>query len=578
MNRKTTLSPLKPYRFKVFAAPLLKLFECVCELAVPFLVSAIIDQGLTLGGAHYHDASFILPLCGVVFLLAVLGFGLTMVAQYLASDTCTRYAKDLRLEIYSHIQSLTPAELESYGKSKALTLLSSDSFSAQNGVQWFMRLLVRAPFMVFGSIVASFIINWRAALVVVGALGLSALVIFLVVKFTPGRYGRLQHQLDVISYKGEDAIVGTRVIRAFHLQEKEKEGFQEESEKYRRLALSLSKINAAINPLTFGFVNLAIVLILYLGSYQAGSSFLTTGAIVALLSFLTQSLNALMQFTRLVTSLSKALASKKRIDEFLALEPKIKDGEREEEAEVSIGDTLFELKNVDLGFGGEELALKGINMAIRKGEKIGIIGGTGSGKSTIVALLERFLDPTSGTVMFKGHDAKESKLASIRGQIALVSQKPQLFKGTIESNLTLGEPKTKEEIDEALRDALAYDFVHEKEGGLSHAVEEGGSNFSGGQKQRLLIARALLAKRDVLILDDATSALDYRSDAQVRENINKRKDLTLVIVSQRATSIRGCDRIYVLDKGEIVGVGKHEEILKSCEVYRQIYEAQVKRK
>ena len=288
-----------------------------------------------------------------------------------------------------------------------------------------------------------------------------------------------------------------------------------------------------------------------------------------------KSLNALIQFTRLVTSFSRAYADKKRVDAFFAIEPDIVDGEREEEPEVAAGEMLYELKGVSLSYGGESLALQDIDLSIPKGASVGVIGGTGSGKSAMISLLCRFIDPVAGTVYFRGHDIKESKLASVRSDMALVSQKPQLFKGTIRDNLTLGQSRTDEEIDAALRQALAYDFVYAKEAGLDSAVEENGTNFSGGQKQRLLIARAILSKRPLLILDDATSALDYRSDLQVRQNIRKLDGVTLLMVSQRATSIKDCDVIYVFDQGRIVGKGTHETLLRDCPIYQETYEAQV---
>lgn len=573
----TSLTPLKKYRFKVFFAPFLKLFECLCELAVPFVVAAIIDEGLTEGGVHYNDASFILGLSGLIFLFAILGFALTMISQYLASDTCTRYSRELRTAIYGKIHSLTPVELEAYGKNKALTLMGNDSFSLQNGVQFFMRLLVRAPFIVFGSIIASFVINWRAGLIVVASLGLCALTIFLVIKFTPKRYGKLQSELDAISSKGEDAIVGARVIRSFNLEKKEEEEFKEESERYRKVALALSKINALINPLTFGLVNIAVVLILYFGSYRFTESGLSVGSIVALLSLLTQSLNALIQFTRLVTSLSKALASKKRIDEFLALPSSVSDGALNE-ADADPEAPIYELKGVGVSFGGENRALSNVDLTVSKGEKIGIIGGTGSGKSTLISLLLRFRDPNEGSVQFHGHDMKEYRLLDVRKDVALVSQKPELFKGSIEANVALSETADETRLKEALGDALASEFVNRYKDQTKHLIEERGANLSGGQKQRLLIARALYANRGVLILDDSTSALDYKSDATLRKNIAKREGLTLIMVSQRATSIKDSDRIYVLDQGQVVGVGNHKGLLKECAVYREIYEAQVERK
>lgn len=570
------LTPLKKHRFKVFLAPALKAFECIFELIIPFIVRAIIDEGLSPNGSHAGDKGFVLGLCAVVFGLSVLGFGCTMTAQYVASRTSTAFAYDLKRNIYSHIGKLSPVQLENYGKNKALNLVNTASASLQTGVQMFMRLLVRAPFLVIGSIIAAFIVNVYAGFVVLGSLALCALVIATVVKTTPKEYTALVNELDAISREGDDLIVGARVVRAFNKQDDAAASFKNESERYRKQALKLARINAFINPLTFGFVNLAIVLILYLGSFAYPTTGISVGSIVALISFLTQSLNALIQFTRLVTSFSKAYADKKRIDAFFAIEPIIVDGKRETEPEVKLGENYYELRDVSVSFGGEAKALDKINVSIPCGGSVGLIGGTGSGKSTLVSLLARFIDPVEGEVFYRGHDIRESKLDAVRGEMAMVSQKPQLFKGTIRENLTLGEEHSQEEIDAAMRDALAYDFVYAKEAGLDGVVEEGGTNFSGGQKQRLLIARALLSHRPVLVLDDATSALDYKSDLLVRQNIRKRKDVTLIMVSQRATSIKDCQHIYVLDKGTIVGEGKHEALLSSCEVYREIYEAQVR--
>ena len=572
----TALGPLKKYRFKVVLGPLLKAIECICELIIPFLVRAIIDEGLTASGTHYKDNGFVLGLCFAVVGLSLLGFAFTMLSQYLASSVSTLYSCDLKKELYNHIGRLSSVQLDKFGKAKALNLVNTSSFSLQTGVQMFMRLLIRAPFLVIGSIIAGFVVNVYAGFVILGSLTLCGIVIGTVVALTPKQYSALMNELDVLSRLGDDLIVGSRVVRAFNKQENVSEEFEAQSDRYRKQALRLSRINAFINPLTFGFVNLAVVLILYLGSFQLETTGLSVGSIVAIISFLTQSLNALVQFTRLVTSFSKAAADRKRVDSFFAIEPDIVDGERAEEPEVPFGAPLYEMRDVSVSFGGESMALSNINVRIDKGASIGIIGGTGSGKSTLVSLLSRFIDPVNGTVLYRDHDIRESKLDTVRQEVALVSQKPQLFKGTIRSNLAMGQEYSQEEIDNALKDALAYEFVYAKDGGLDGAVEEGGTNFSGGQKQRLLIARALLAKRSVLILDDATSALDYKSDLLVRQHIKNRAGLTTILVSQRATSIKDCDNIYVLDAGKIVGEGRHEDLVKNCDVYREIYEAQVK--
>ena len=567
------LTPLKKYRFRVFSAPMLKGVECLCELAIPFIVRAIIDQGLTQGGDHYQDYAFVFLLCGAVFGLSLLGFLATMVTQYVSSMTTTRFSFELKKNIFDHIGKLSQKQLEDYGTSKAMNLINSSSFSLQQGVQMFMRLLVRAPMLVVGSVIAAFVVSPYAGLAVAGLLFLCSLVIFIVAKVTPKRYKALTDELDSLNRMGDDAILGGRVVRAFNKEKESEELFAERSLAYQKQGIRVARINALVNPLTFGFINLAVVLVIYLGSYAKPTTGISVGSIVALVSFLTQSLNALIQFTRLLTSLSKAYEANTRINAFFLIEPDIIGGEKHLDA-LSDEVAIFELRGACVNFGGENDALHDIDFLLRKGERVGVIGGTGSGKSTLIALLLRFLDAKRGEVFFEGNPIAEFDLDSLRGECALVSQKPQLFQGTIRENLTLGRSYSEEEIEAALRDALAYDVVQSKEGGLDSRVDEGGANFSGGQKQRLLIARALLSNREVLILDDATSALDYKSDSAVRANIARRGN-TLLLISQRATSVKGCDRIYVLDQGKVVGVGTHDELVSSCQVYREIYEAQV---
>lgn len=567
------LTPLKKYRFRVILAPMLKGVECLCELAIPFIVRAIIDEGLTQGGVYFGNNGFIFGLCAAVFGLSVLGFAATMVTQYVSSITTTRFSYELKQNLFDHIGKLSQKQLEDYGTSKVMNLVNSSSFALQSGVQMFMRLLVRAPMLVIGSVIAAFIVNVYAGLAVAGLLFLCAMVILFVTKVTPKRYKALTDELDSLNRMGDDAILGSRVVRAFNREEESKELFAEGSSSYKKQGIRVARINALVNPLTFGFVNLAVVLVIYLGSFAKATTGISVGSIVALVSFLTQSLNALIQFTRLLTSLSKAYEANTRINSFFAIQPDIVGGDRLIESAAK-GDCLFELRGACVNFGGENDALSQVDFQLNKGEKVGVIGGTGSGKSTLISLLLRFLDVQRGETFFEGHPIREYDLDSLRSVCAFVSQKPQLFQGTIRENLTLGKECSEEEIDAALKDALADGVVRGKEAGLESRVDEGGANFSGGQKQRLLIARALLSGREVLILDDATSALDYKSDLAVRQNIERRGN-TMLLVSQRATSVKSCDRIYVLDQGKVVGVGKHEELLASCPIYREIYEAQV---
>lgn len=577
-KKMTSFGVLKKYRAKVIIAPILKGVEVVCELVVPFIVSSIIDQGLNENGTHFHDKNFILYSCLIVLGLAFIGFFATMITQYVSSKTSSEFSYDLKREIYSHLNSLSIAQVEEFGKAKALNLLTSDAISVQNGVFMLMRLAVRAPFLVIGSIVASFIISPLAGLIVLSSLLLCALVIFLVIYLTPKQYAALQHSLDNLNSYGDDDIVGGRVIRAFNKEDEEISSFKDETSKYRKQAILISKINAIINPLTFAFVNLAIILVIYMGAKDGLNSSLSIGGIVAIMSFLTQSLAALIMFTRLVTSLSKAYASKKRIDDFFSVEGRIASISSKPLPLIKEKEELLRLEDAGVSFGGETMALSNINLSINKGESIGIIGGTGSGKSTLISLLNRFRDPSVGNIYYGNINLKELNLKELRSQFAIVFQRPEFFKGTIKSNLLLSnKDASDEEIIEALKLSLSEEFVSRYKDYFDHEVEENGTNFSGGQKQRLLIARALLSHRHILILDDSTSALDYKSDSLVRKNISSIKGLTTIIVSQRATSIKNCDCIYVLDKGEIVGRGKHEELLKNCSIYKEIFEAQVKK-
>ena len=573
-KKKTALGPLKPFRKSVILAPGLKVIECITELLVPFVVRWIIDEGLTETGSHYQDTPFILWLGLSIFGMAIIGFSATMVTQYVASKTSTGFAVGLRKQIYEQMLTVSDAQLEAFGKSKALNLVNADAFSLQTGVQMFMRLLVRAPFLVIGSMIASFIVHPLAGVIVLSALALCAVTILIILKITPKHYAALSKELDRISTLGDDGITGARVIRAFGKEERMQESFSSSATKYRKKAIFIAKLNSFINPLTFFFINASIILILVLGSYSYQNTYLSVGSIVALVSFLTQSLTALIQFTRLVTSLSKALASKKRIDAFMAIEPELVGGEIKNIPIIHEGETMFDFSHVDVSFGGEAKALDDITFTIKKGERVGVIGGTGSGKTTLLRLFQRYIDPSDGVVSFGGTDIKDFNLESLREVTAMVTQKPQIFKGTVEYNLTLGKEYPKEAIYKAMLDSLVAEFLPLNDDGLQKEVEEGGSNFSGGQKQRLLLCRAILASRQLLILDDSTSALDYRSDRLVRQNI-KEKGVTTVIVSQRASSVLDCDQIIVLEHGKIVGHGKHDDLLKNCEIYREIYQAQV---
>jgi ATP-binding cassette, subfamily B, multidrug efflux pump len=568
--KKPALQPLKKYAFKVVAAPLLKLIEAAIELATPFLIRYIIDDGLTNG-----DWPYVLKLGGIMLGLAFFGFLVTMVAQYLAARVSSDYGYDLKKTLYAKVGSLSEKQLSSFGKGKILTLINNDSFSMQNGVMMFMRLLLRGPFLLLGSLILSFIISPVAGFIFLGVLLGSALVIGVVMALSPKKYAAIQSNLDNLTVLSGEGIKGARPIRAFEKERYEEQRFAASANSYKKKSMSMAFWNSFINPLTFCFINIGIALVVYYGGLAVSDGSLTSGEIVSLISYLTSSLAALIMFSRLIVSLNRAMASEKRLNAFLSLSPAIVDGQ----AEVDLSaPEILRFDDVSLSYGSKDdkPAVSHLSFALRKGQTLGLIGGTGSGKSSTLALITRLYDPSAGTVYFGGQDLRNLRLSSLRKEIAIVSQKPALFKGTIRSNLLLGKPQaTDEELIAALKDSLAYEYVSRYSDGLSHEVEEGGANLSGGQKQRLLIARALLQGGSLLILDDSTSALDYLSDKQVRANLAKRVGLTKILVSQRATTLVDCDLILVYDSGAIVASGKHEDLLKSCPLYHEIYEMQV---
>ena len=571
-------TPLKKYRAKVLIAPLFKLIECLCEIAVPFFVRAIIDSCFDAANPDPKDLGFALGMGGVVLLLAFVGFAFTMITQYLAARVAADYGYDLKATLHDHLLALSPKQIDAYGKEKALNLLGSDAFALGNGVQHFMRLLVRAPFLTIGCLAAAFFINVYAGIVIATALLICALALGIYMKKAPEKYQRLQEELDRLSTSGGDLIRGVRVIHGFNAEEREIAAFSKQSDHYRKVATAIWRFTSFVNPITFAFINLALIGVLFLGSYSFSSTGLSVGSMVALISLLTQALAALLQFSLLANNLTKAIASKHRIDAFLALPLLIQDGPIQEEAPMEVGQTLFAFHDAELSFGGDRPVLSHLNLEIKKGERIGIIGGTGAGKSTFLALLCRYLDVTHGEITFKGHPIQDGTLANLRSSIAMVGQQGGLFQGSIRDNLCLGLPFSETEINAALEGAQAASFVQAYVDGLDHPLTEMGNNLSGGQRQRLLIARNLLHHREISIYDDATSALDYATEAKVRQAIFARSGDTILFVSRRVTSVMGCDCIYVFDNGEIVGEGDHESLLKGCPVYAETYQAQVARR
>ncbi len=565
MKKENALTPLKKYRVKVILAPCLKLFECVTELASPFLVRYIIDSGIK---NNDWDTTWKLGL--LLFSFAVVGFLITMVAQYLAASVASSYSYDLRRSLFDKSASLSEKQLDSFGREKVLTLIGSDSYAMQSGVMMFMRLIFRPPFLLLGSTIISFVIDWRAGLIFLGVVLLSALVIGLVMVLSPKRYASIQSDLDKVSTIGNDSLKGARPIRAFNKQEFEEKKFEKVNESYKKNTISLAKLNSFMNPLTFFLVNAGLIAIVWIGGLDLGDDSLTTGKIVSLISYLVSSLAALTMFSRLILSLNKASASKKRIDSFLSLEPSLQNEAKYSKKDGGESDAIVSFENVSFTYGkeGDKNAISNITFSLRKGESLGLIGGTGSGKSTVIGLLTRLYDPSEGEISYRGLPLKGYDLDSLRKEISFVSQRPSLFKGTIRSNMLLGkEDASEEEIVKALQDACAYEFVRSFPEYLDHPVNEGGSNLSGGQKQRLLIARAFLKGGDILILDDSMSALDYLSEQKIRKVLKEKKELTKIIVSQRVSSLKDCDDILVFDNGQVVAEGDDKALRETSPLY-----------
>ncbi len=560
-----SLSYLRPYRFKAIIAPFMKAFECAFELATPFLVRYIIDEGI-----GKNNAPLAYGLAGLLFLFAVLGFLTTMVTQYLASRVSADFGLALRKGLYQKTEELGERELENYGKDKILTLFGSDAQNLQTGVAMFMRLLVRSPLITFGSLVLSFVISWQAGVIFLVSLGLSCGILLLVIFISPKRYAAVQGGLDDMALYSGDALSGIRSVRAYEKTSAEVKKYEDAALSYKKRNVSLGNLNSIVNPLTFAFIYLALCLVVYLGGFYEAEGLLTTGEIVSLVGYLTASLASLNMFTRLISSLNKAGGSMKRLDAFLSSQPVF----RPEGEEKGNGDIALKVDHLSFSFGGEN-AVDDVSFELKAGEQLGIIGGTGSGKSTLARLLCRLLLPTEGSIQLFGLPLEKWGEKPLRDKVSIVLQKPALYEGTIRDNLMLGvSDKTEEELWEALKMSLAYEFVREYKDGLDHKIEEGGANLSGGQRQRLVLARAFLAKPRLLILDDCLSALDYLSEKKVRENLSTLNGVSVITISQRTSSLANADEILVMAAGRIIGRGKHKELLQTCPLYEEIDKTQ----
>ena len=561
---------LKDYKKESIIGPLFKLLEATFELIVPVIMAHIIDIGI-----KNHDTLYIWKMGAMLVIFGILGLTCSLLAQYFAAKAAVGFGTALRHDLFWHIENLSHAEVDKAGSSTLVVRMTSDVNQVQSGVNLVLRLFLRSPFIVVGALVMAFTINWKAAMVFVVTVPLLAFVIYGIMVITIPLYKKVQRELDEVLLTTRENLTGVRVIRAFRTQKLERETFEHKSDMLMDIQMHVGKISASLNPLTYIIVNAGIIAVIWFGGIQVNVGDMTQGEVIALVNYMTQTLLALVALANLIITFTKALASAGRINEVFAMKPGIVDGNEKESAVQQTEEPKTAVSMEDVTFyyqESKEPALEHISFTAKKGETIGIIGGTGSGKSTLVSLIPRFYDVTEGRVFVNEKDVREYKVENLRSKVGTVPQKAVLFHGTIRDNIKMGrEDASDEEIFEALKTAQALEIVENKPGKLDTVLSEGGKNLSGGQRQRLTIARALVRNPEVLILDDSASALDFATDANLRKAIAEdTNNMTVFIVSQRAASIMHADKIIVLDDGQMVGYGTHQELLKQCEVYQEI--------
>ena len=579
--------------------PFLKIIEAVFDLLIPLFMKAIIDLSQYGSPNDIPNvissslASFIRlvnPSSGnisdaitggiIILVMGILGFAITMCAQYLAAKASVNVGTEVRSALFNKILHLSKKEREQVSNSKLLTVINSDSYQLQHGVLLFVRLVVRAPFILIGSLIISFILDWRVGLAFTAIVPLILLVNFLVLKKSSKGYVEIQSELDNISNQTSETVEGARVIRASNNQDNEYNKFSSKTESYQDKSIKVNRFNALINPLTFAITSIVLIVIILLlqNDLFGPNNVLIASTIIAEMSYLAQIFFVVTQLSMVTVELVKANVSRKRIDGVLTIKPEIINNENSLTGEVKDNEPIIKFDHVSFSFNEDSYFLNDLDFEIRKGETFAIIGGTGSGKSTVINLIERFYDVSKGNILYKGIPLKEYDLSSLRKDIGLVNQKSSLFKGTIKSNYLMSNPDaTEQDIIKALTNSQAYEFVSKYEDTINHEVNEGGLNFSGGQRQRLCIGRALVKNPEVLILDDATSALDLLTDKRIRDYVSSIKDMTKIIVSQRVATVQHADYILVLEGGKVVGQGKHEDLLKNCPIYQEIYQTQIRK-
>ena len=570
------LKYLKGYWGKTITGPFFKLIEAVFELFTPIVVAWIIDNAIPRGQAG--DFKGLIYGGAIILALGVFGLAFSLTAQFFASRASVGFGTNLRRELYAHVNSFSYAELDKFSTTSLITRLTSDINQCQQGVAMFIRLVLRAPFIAVGAIVMAMIIDVKLSLIFVGAAVLIAGALALIMLLTMPKYKKVQEKLDDVTRLTKENLSGARVIRAFDAQDREKQVFDKASEALSSASIKAGKLSALLNPLTYAVLNLAIIVLLYFGGKTVYYGNLTQGEIIALVNYMTQILNALVVFANLLVTFTKASASASRINEVFAVNPSMQEGKG---AIPNPQSPAIELKGVSFTYqGSTSPSIVNANVTVDKGTSVGVIGGTGSGKTTLVNLMTRLYDASEGEVLVFGENVKNYTNEQLRSLFGVAPQKAVLFEGTIADNVRWGKQNaTDAEIDRALRISQSAEFVYSMKDGLDTTVSQGGKNLSGGQRQRLTIARATVSMPDILVLDDSSSALDFATDAKLRkalESMRLENGLTTVTVSQRATSIKYCDLIIVLDDGKIVGKGTHDDLVKSCEVYREICLSQLK--
>ena len=572
---KKLLVYLKDYKKESVLAPLFKLLEASFELIVPLVVASIINVGI-----EGNDKTYIFKMCAVLVALAAIGFASAVTAQFFAAKAAIGFSTKLRMALFKHIESLSFSEMDTIGTSTLITRMTSDINQVQSGVNMFLRLFLRSPFIVFGAMIMAFTVDVKGALIFVVTIPLLSLIVFGVMLISMPLYKKVQGNLDKILGRTRENLEGARVIRAFNKEQNEIAVFREENEQLTNMQLLVGKISALMNPLTFIIINCATIVLVYVGARQVDSGVLLKGDVVALVNYMSQILVELVKLANLIILINKSLACADRIEDVFEQESSISANNDKTPLEAIEGACRVEFNNVSMSYAKAKAeSLKNIDFKVKRGETVGIIGGTGSGKSSLVNLIPRFYDVSQGSIMVDGHDVREYPLSQLRDKVGVVMQKAVLFKGSIAENLRWGKADaTEEEMWKALEVAQALDVVKGKEGQLDYQIDQGGRNLSGGQRQRLTIARALVKDPEILIFDDSASALDFATDAALRKALaNMQGDKTIFIVSQRTSSIQQADKIVVLDDGEIVGIGNHDQLLVGCETYREIYDSQFKK-